>query len=134
MVTNKNKKYNVKNLKPFNTMSKEKARAIQSKGGRTVTPRKRLQNRLNGMSNMKLDDRQKYLLAMFRDKDLVGVITELIQETILEHKDPARRDKAVEQLQRLLPQKVLNVNINKEADDVDEEVFDIDGHLSKILK
>lgn len=133
MVTKK--KYNgAKNLIPFNKMSKEKARAIQSKGGRTVTPRKRLQNTLNGMGNMKLDDRQKYLLAKFKDKDFVGVVTELIKETILEHKDPQRRDKAVEQLQKLLPQKVLNVNINKEVENIDEEVFDVDEHLNNILK
>jgi len=123
---------NEQNLIPLNQRSPEERKRIQMKGARSKSPAKRLAARYNGMlSNKKLTPEQRHLLLMMRDKNYYGVIDELINETLQEHVDPARRDKAVEQLQKMVPTKVMNLNI--ETVIPPSEVFDVDAHLDKLF-
>ena len=119
-------------LIPMNKRTMKERQAIGRKGGSKKSAKKTLANTYKGLlANKKLTDRQRHLLILMKDKKFIEVITELINETVEEHDDPARRDKAVEQLQRMLPQKILQINAN--VDNVPDEVFDCEAHLKKIM-
>ena len=62
---------NPENLIPFNKMSKERARAIQSKGGRTVTEQRRLAAVIRELKKRKdLTPTQIHYLAMIQSGQL----------------------------------------------------------------
>jgi hypothetical protein len=57
-------------LIPFNKMSKEKARSIQSKGGRTVSPQKKLAAKIREMKKRDISNEDvQHIIDMMKDSD-----------------------------------------------------------------
>ena len=74
-----------KDLIPFNKMSKERAREIQSKGGRTVSPQKKLSAKLRELRKRGLtDDTSQRLYEILTDSELDSLDTRIFLENIKE--------------------------------------------------
>lgn len=121
-----------KNLKPF---KKGEKRTIEMarKAGRVKTAKKLAQSRINGLLNSKkLTKEERYILEQMRDRNYSEVLNELISVDVQNIKDDDARRKAIDQLQRFMPTKVMTMNTNVNID-MKEDSKEAEEHLKKLL-
>lgn len=122
-----------KDLIPLNKRTPKERKAIQSKGGRSKSPRKQLQSRINGiLSSKKSSTQQKFLAQLMKDNDILGLIKELIFTNMEEADSFKKRDMLIGRLQALLPQKILQLNASVEKQDL-KDIKKVDETIEKIL-
>ena len=96
------------NLKPIT--NKEQARRLGRKGGLSKSPRKRIASKINGhRSNKKLTESQKAYLKCLYDKDLFGLLEEIISDLLATTKTRKERLQIVDRIIKIIPDKSLIV-------------------------
>jgi len=121
-------------LIPFNTRTKEEHLALSRKGGQSKSLKKQHASRLNGMCNNKnLTPEQRHIYVLLKENRFVELIKELLGENLTDLKTVEQKDRVVQRLQTMLPQKVINLNLNKEVEEIDD-LLAIDEHINKILR
>ena len=110
-------KNNYPNLIPLNKRTKERRKEIQSKGGKTVTSKKRIQNRINGMARCKnLTKQQKMFISLIQEKQFLDLICELIAVNLQEADDFKKRSIIIDQLTKFIPNKNLIMDATPRVD------------------
>jgi len=122
-----------KDLIPLNQRTKEDARRIQVMGGKAKSAKKALSSRINGLMNSgKVSDDVKQMLKLLQQGKMSELLTELTSMDLQDsEEDVKRRDHAIDTILRSQPQRVVSMNINKEV--FDDDLFNVDEHLKKIL-
>ena len=122
-----------KDLIPLNQRTKEDARRIQVMGGKAKSAKKALSSRINGLMNSgKVSDDVKQMLKLLQQGKMSELLTELTSMDLQDSEDDVkRRDHAIDTILRSQPQRVVSMNINKEV--FDDDLFNVDEHLKKIL-
>jgi hypothetical protein len=112
----------------------KRASELGRKGGRSKSPKKQLASRINGLlANKKLTDDQRYMLTMMKDKNYSEVLNEMISMNVeRSDNDIEIRNKAIDQLQKFMPTKVMSINTNINID-VEKDSEEAKEHLKKIL-
>jgi len=105
---------NPENLIPFNKMSKEKARAIQSKGGRTVTEQRRLAAVIRELKKRNdLTPTQLHYLAMIQAGQLNllkdGLLADIMSNSKTQKEKVAVLDRVIKVTE---PESKIDVTVN----------------------
>ena len=121
----------VKNLKPIHDTNR--AKKIGKMGGLSKSAKKVTQSRLNGLLNNKnLSPDMRHILSSMRNRNYSEVLNELISMNVEKADDIEVRNKAIDQLQKFMPTKVMNINTNLNID-VDQDNKEVDAHLKKLF-
>jgi len=120
-------------LIPLTERSPEEAFIIRSKGGRTVSDKQQYKSMLNGLLKRKnISDETKHMLLLLKMGKMSELLSELVSMDLKDsEEDVKRRDHAIDTILRSQPQRVVSMNINKEV--FDDDLFNVDEHLKKIL-
>ena len=111
----------------------ERAKILGRKGGLSKSLRKQTQSRLTGLlSSKKLSSDMRHILTSMRDRNYSEVLNELISFDVQNVEDDDARRKAIDQLQKFMPTKVMTVNTNINID-VEQDNKDAKAHLKKLF-
>jgi hypothetical protein len=122
----------VENLVPFSERTEDEQREIRSKGGKTMSPKRRVANTLNALKRSKdLTQEQKLFIGLVRDKDFSGLLCEILASNLVDADSFGKKAKLTDQIIKLLPNHNINLNVDAEQEAPDWKIIINEAAIKK---
>jgi len=108
------------NLIPKDLSKRKDHIKLSQKGGQAKTPSKVFASKINGyLANKELTPSQMCMIKLIKQNDIVGLLKELITVSLKDIHDYKRRERLIDQLIKLLPEKVINIDLSQQKTNLD---------------